>query len=103
MARLATGADSLDRAWDRFQSEGLQGKVVGDFDRGWYAFWTPGAIQGTPALSWVRAYNQMRTNAETIRTQTLAADEAARQAGVLPGVRRELRQKYRLDCQAWGL
>jgi hypothetical protein len=34
---------------------------------------------------------------------SLTADDDARKAGVLPGVRRELRQKYRLDYQGWGL
>jgi hypothetical protein len=46
---------------------------------------------------------QIRANAEAIKRLSLNADEDARRAGVLPGVRRDLRQKYRLDCRGWGL
>jgi hypothetical protein len=31
----------------------------------------------------------------------VAADEAARVASVYPGVRRELRRKYKLDWDGW--
>ena len=31
----------------------------------------------------------------------IAAEEAARQADIYPGVRRDLRRKYRLDYAGW--
>jgi hypothetical protein len=103
LALLAQRADALDQAWARLMTAGFQGKVVGSFDRGWYAIWAEGAIQGDAAPGYAGSYAQIRTAAEEVKRLSQAAEEDARQAGVLPGIRRELREKYRLDYQGWGL
>jgi hypothetical protein len=103
LALLAQRADALDQAWARLLAVGFQGKVIGSFDRGWYAVWAEGAIQGGAAPGYEASYTQIRSAAEDIKRLSLVAEEDARQAGVLPGIRRELREKYRLDYGGWGL
>jgi len=103
LAQLAAGADTLDQHWSRLMAAGFQGRVEGTFERGWYAIWTDGALQGSLLRGYEPTMAQVRANAEMIRKLAIDADEDARKAGVLPGVRRDLRQKYRLDCPAWGL
>jgi hypothetical protein len=103
LGQLAAAADSLDQAWNRLLAVGFQGKVAGGFEHGWYAIWADGALQGSVLRGYEPSIAQIRANAEIIRQLSLTADEDARKAGVLPGVRRELRQKYRLDYQGWGL
>jgi putative serine protease PepD len=103
LAQLAQAADTLDQAWTRLLANGYQGRVEGSFEHGWYALWVDGALQGSVLRGYETTIGQIRTNADTIRRLSITADEDARQAGVLPGVRRELRQKYRLDNPGWGL
>jgi hypothetical protein len=103
LAQLAQAADTLDRAWERLLAKGYQGKVEGSFERGWYALWADGALRGTFVPGFEASLDQVRSNADTIKRLSITADEDARTAGVLPGTRRELRQKYRLDYPGWGL
>jgi hypothetical protein len=103
LAQLAQAADTLDQAWARLLANGYQGRVEGSFERGWYALWVDGALQGSVLRGYETTIGQIRTNADAIKRLSISADEDARQAGVLPGVRRELRLKYRLDNPGWGL
>jgi len=103
LAQLAQAADGLERSWNRLLSEGFQGRVEGRFERGWYAVWADGALQGKLLRGYEPLMAQIRAGAETIRQHSISADDDARRAGVLPGTRRELRQKYRLDYPGWGL
>jgi len=103
LAQLAQAADTLDQSWNRLLAVGFQGRVSGSFEHGWYAIWVPGALQGTVLRGYEPTIAQIRANAETIKQLSLTADDDARKAGVLPGVRRELRQKYRVEYQGWGL
>ena len=103
LAQLAQGAEALDQAWSRLLATGFQGRVVGQFEHGWYAIWVDGALQGALLRGYEPTMAQIRSHADTIKKLSLTADDDARQAGVLPGTRRELRQKYRLDFPGWGL
>jgi len=103
LAQLSQAADSLDQAWNRLLAVGFQGRVEGSFEHGWYAIWADGALQGSVLRGYEPTIAQIRANAETIKRLSLTSDDDARKAGVLPGVRRELRQKYRLDYQGWGM
>jgi hypothetical protein len=100
LVQLAQAADALERSWNRLLSEGFQPRAEGRFERGWFAVWT---LQDAVPRGYGSAIALIRANAETIKRLSLTADEDARVAGVLPGTRRELRQKYRLDCPGWGL
>ncbi len=103
LAQLAQAAEALDQAWNRLLANGFQGRVEGQFEHGWYAIWVDGALQGALLRGFEPTMAQIRSHAETIKRLSLTADDEARQAGVLPGTRRELRQKYHLDFQGWGL
>jgi len=103
LVQLAKAADSLDQAWNRMLAGGFQGQVPGGFQRGWFAVWAEPSPQGSVMPGYGDYFQRICTNAETIKRYALSAEEDARQAGVLPGVRRDLRQKYRLDCPNWGL
>lgn len=103
LAAIAQHADWLDRYWTRFKEVGYQGAVVGSFDREWYAVFEKEALPGKVLVEYTSAFNDIRRNAEEIKAQVLATEEAGRKADVYPGVRRELRQKYRLDYRGWGL
>jgi S1-C subfamily serine protease len=101
MVQLSRYADSLDTAWARFMAQGWNGKVAGSFDRGWYAMWTPGALQGGPVLGYEQNYANLRSAADQLKARLESTEEDARQAGVYPGVRRDLRHQYRLDYPGW--
>lgn len=101
LAQLSRFADSLDAAWARFMNSGWNGKVAGSFDRGWYALWTPGALQGQPVLGYEQTYASLRSAADQLKGRLETVEEEARKAGVYPGVRRDLRRQYRLDYPGW--
>jgi S1-C subfamily serine protease len=97
LAQLAGRADGLDEYWRRFKASCFEGKIVGEFEREWFAIWDPKALQGAVALGCGASFAEVKREAEQIRTGILAAEEAARQAGVYPGPRRDARRKSRLD------
>ncbi|MBS1768001.1 MAG: trypsin-like peptidase domain-containing protein [Acidobacteria bacterium] len=101
LAQLSRFADSLDRAWAQFMASGWDGKVSGNFDRGWYAMWNPGAMQGQPVLGYEQDYANLRSAADKLKAKLESTEEDARQAGVYPGTRRDLRHQYRLDYPGW--
>jgi len=65
--------------------------------------WEDRAMQGRAAPGFEQPYASIKDSAEAIRTAVLKAEEEARKADVLPGTRREMRQKYHLDFPGWGL
>lgn len=101
LAQLSRYADSLDRAWSQFMASGWDGKATGSYDRGWYALLSPGAMQGKPVLGYEQDYANLQTAVTQVKSRLDAAEEDARQAGVYPGTRRDLRHQYRLDYPGW--
>jgi hypothetical protein len=103
LVQLAAYGEALDQAWAKLLAAGYQGQAPGILEHGWYSVYERTDPPDAVLRGFEGSYKPIRTAAEDLRKQALAADETARQAGVLPGVRRELRQKYRLDYQGWGL
>jgi S1-C subfamily serine protease len=101
LARLAKRADALDDRWRRFRKSCYEGRIAGSFDREWFAFWDPRAMQGAVAPGCGGYWDEMREQAKDIQREVAAAEEAARQGDVFPGNRRELRQRYKLDYPGW--
>jgi S1-C subfamily serine protease len=95
MTDLARRANELDASWPRFKSVCYGGPIVGSFDREWFALLDPRAMPGPMGCR--SSYDDLQRRAEEIRRGVVAADEAARQADVYPGVRRDVRQRLRLD------
>jgi len=103
LAQLAAYAEALDQAWARLLAAGYQGQAPGTLEHGWFSVYERPDPPDAVLRGYEAAYKPIRAAAEDLKSKALAADEAARQAGVLPGARRELRQKYRLDYGGWGL
>jgi S1-C subfamily serine protease len=96
IAQLARAADSLDDYWRQFRSQCYAGSVGGSYDREWIAVLSPRGLPGTVANGCESSFGRLKQEAAAIRDGVIAADERARRADVLPGVRRQLREKYRL-------
>ncbi|HEY7285673.1 MAG TPA: trypsin-like peptidase domain-containing protein [Vicinamibacterales bacterium] len=97
VSQLAQDADRLDEHWKSFAAACYQGRVVGTFDRTWFAFFDPRALQGTVPTGCDAAFADLRSSANRIRDRLRAADEDARRADVYPGARREVLRRFRLD------
>jgi hypothetical protein len=102
MTQLALRADSLDGRWRSFTGACYEGRVIGSFDRGWFALWEPRAMQGVLSPGCGSELNDIRRLAEDIRHEVVTVGEAARRADVNPGTRRDALRKYRLDYSGWG-
>ena len=99
---LARQADQLDGRWITFKRSCYEGRVIGSFDREWFALWEPRAMPGAVSPSCGAIFNDVRRVAENIRNAVTAAEEAARQADVYPGTRRDILRTNRLDYVGWG-
>jgi hypothetical protein len=94
---LAGRADGLDEYWRRFKASCYDGTIAGAFEHEWFAMWEPKAMQGVVARGCGSSFADLKHLADQIRNEILTAEEAARQAGVYPGLRRDARRKYRLE------
>jgi hypothetical protein len=101
IALLSRRADLLDTRWSSFRKNCYEGRIVGSFDREWYALWDQRAMQGAVAPGCGVFFGEFRQMADSIRDAVIAADEAARQADVYPGARRDVLQRWRLDYSGW--
>ena len=101
LAVIAQRASALDDYWVRFMASGFDGQVSGNFDRPWCVVWEPDRMQGNVRKEYLAAYQDILRKAEEIRGMVKFTEDAARRADVYPGVRRELRQRYRLSYPGW--
>jgi hypothetical protein len=101
IAALANRADALDERWRAFKRICYQGTIVPTPGREWFAVWDSQAMQGTVPQGCTSAFADIQRAADGIRDDILAAGEAARQADVYPGGRREVLQRYRLNYAGW--
>lgn len=101
LARISRYADGLDIDWERFMAEYWEGEQTRSFSHKWFALWTPGSLQGKVRHGYEDLYQKFQDTAAQLRKQLQDAEEAARKAGVFPGTRRDLRQKYHLDDPIW--
>jgi hypothetical protein len=97
IAEQGVRADALDEEWKSFTGQCYQGRIVGTFDRPWFALWDAVAMQGVVASSCGPYFDDLRRRANSIRQVVTSTDEAARLADIYPGTRREVLRKYRLD------
>jgi S1-C subfamily serine protease len=102
VAQLAQRADALDRQWTSFAARCYQGRIVGTFDRPWFALWDPRAMQGVVAPGCVPYFDDLRREATDVQHAVATAEEAARQADIYPGVRRQTLKRHKLDYAGWN-
>ena len=101
MASLAHSADQMESAFTQFLASYWDGKVEGTFDRSFYALWENGALQGGPVKGYEYKVSELRQAADQLRRHFRDTEGQARRDDVLPGTRRELRQRYRLEHRGW--
>jgi hypothetical protein len=98
---LARRASTLDDRWRNFKAGCYTGTVAANLDHEWFGFWDPRALPGAVAPQCDSLWADLRKMAQAIRDDVMAANEAARQADILPGTRRDLLRRYKLDYPAW--
>jgi S1-C subfamily serine protease len=102
LAAQAQRANALDEQWRAFTRICYQGTIdAAGSAHAWFAIWEPKAMQGTVRQGCTSAYADIERAANAVRDGVLAAAEAAREADVYPGRRRELLQRYRLTYPGW--
>jgi len=98
LAQTARQGQAMDDYWARFRKACYEGRVVSaGLDHEWFALFDDRAMQGAVGPGCGATFADVRKRATDLRDGVVAADEAARQAGIYPGVRRDTRRKYRLD------
>jgi hypothetical protein len=99
---ISRRADALDARWRNFRNTCYEGRIVGSFEREWYALWDQRAMQGAVSPGCGAYFGEIRQMAETIRDAVIAVEEAARRADVYPGTRRDVLRHWRLDYGGWS-
>jgi S1-C subfamily serine protease len=97
----ARRADSLDDYWTRFRNACRATVAPNGGDREWFGVWDRPPSFNTADAQCTRWLSDITEMAGVVRTAMASADETARTASVYPGVRRELRRKYKLDWDGW--
>jgi len=95
-------ADQIDSYWDRYSKACVvSSRRAGD--REWFAVFEANGVSlnGASTYNCDGFLNTVAQNAEPIKTQMANAADAARRAGVYPGVMRDMRRRYRLDWDGW--
>jgi hypothetical protein len=102
LSALARSADRFDAEWRRFRELCYPGRVVGSFDREWFALLSDRSMPdgGSPRCDTYLA--DIKRDAGQFRDAIVQAEEAARRAGVYPGVRRDALRTHRLEFEGWG-
>ena len=101
LAALARASDQMETAFARFLASNWDGKVVGTFDRSFYALWENGALQGGPVKGYEYKASELRQAADQLRRHLREVEDQARRDDIFPGTRRELRRHYRLEHRGW--
>jgi S1-C subfamily serine protease len=101
IAQLARRADSLDGAWADFKKSCGGSRSTGSFDREWFALFDGRSFQGVMPPGCGTWLGDFRRHADVVQEAMIAAEEGARRADVYPGMRREVRRRYRLDYPGW--
>jgi S1-C subfamily serine protease len=114
----AKRADEVDILWNRWvnacygkYTSGVAGGtsaggVYDEWGRQWFSYggvWEGGVAtsnEGTPQCrGWFADINRLAGEIQYIMTN---AEDQARRSSVYPGVRRDIRRKYRMDWEGWG-
>lgn len=101
MQAAAKRADSIDDDWDNFRQDCRVTVPATSGDREWFVVWDRQPTFNGADPQCVRLIARITQVAAGIRGAMMFADEAARSASVYPGVRRQLRHKYKMDWDGW--
>ena len=113
MVRLAAKADQADIAWERYLAGCRENittatssavAVAGAANRDWIGFVGVAATSSVTVRTWTEACAEAGAFfalADQVRVGMCVAEDLARRSSVYPGVRRDVRTKYRLDWSGW--
>ncbi len=101
MKSLANRADSIDEYWGRFRTSCRPAGTFTGGDREWFAIWDRKPAIDPRDAQCTQWLNEITQHANGLRASMSSADETARAAAVYPGVRRDLRKKYKLGWDGW--
>ena len=95
-------SDQIDAYWNRYATTCVSSPPRSG-DRPWFGVFEADAVRlnGTSIYNCQSWLDTVRTNAAQIKTEVDEAAESARQAGVYPGVMRDLRRRYRMSWAGW--
>ena len=102
LAAAERNADQLDSYWNRYSATCVAASTRTG-DRPWFAIFEANGlrINGTSAYNCESWLDNLQRNAAPVKEEMEKAAEAARQAGVYPGVLRDLRRRHRLQWSGW--
>ena len=101
MEAVARRADSLDDYWTRFRSTCRPPGPFTSGDREWFTVWDRRPAIDARDGQCTQWIDDIVRLANAVRVSMSSADETARAAAVYPGVRRDMRKKYKLDWDGW--
>jgi S1-C subfamily serine protease len=98
----ARNADELDAYWNRYSATCVATSSRAG-DRPWFSVYETNGIRinATSAYNCERWLDSLATNALQVKAEMDKAAEGARQAGVYPGVLRDLRRQHRMQWNGW--
>jgi S1-C subfamily serine protease len=94
-------ADDIDNAWATFRMRCSPRARAASGDREWFGVWDDRGVLIAPAGNCAVWLDDIIQAANQFRSAMITADELARRAEVYPGVRRDIRRRYRLDWTGW--
>ena len=102
LASAERNANQLDSYWNRYSATCVASSARTG-DRPWFAIFEPNGVRinATSAYNCESWLDNLLTNAAPVKQEMENAAEAARQAGVYPGVLRDLRRQHRLQWSGW--
>jgi hypothetical protein len=101
IAQIARRADTLDNAWRQNGGSCYTGRTAAGLDREWFTVFNDRSTADIIAPGCDRWFADFRRQAGEVAAGVIAVEELARQADVYPGVRRDLRRRYRVDYPGW--
>ena len=98
----ARNADQLDSYWNRYSATCVASSSRAG-DRPWFAVYETNGVRitatsGYDCEGWL---DSLASNAAQVKAEMDKGAEAARQAGVYPGVLRDLRRQHRMQWSGW--
>jgi hypothetical protein len=101
IAQLGREADVLDERFLSFLRACYSGPLRSDLVHPWFALLDGRSLAGIVSPACEAPFSELKQFAYRIQNGVRAADEAARQADVYPGTRRDILHRHRLDYDAW--
>jgi S1-C subfamily serine protease len=95
-------ADQIDNYWDRYAKSCIT-NARRSGDRAWFAVYESSGVtvSGVSGYDCEQFLSTVTGHANQIKQTMSTEGDTARQAGVYPGVLRDLRRRYRLDWSGW--